>query len=156
MDEPSVPGTVDDDNAWAMNGIAGHAGLFGSAPDVARFGCAVLDAIEGRSRWLTGLPWSALVAPDSIVPGSTRAFGFDTPSKSPEVSSAGSLGQLAPGAIGHLGFTGTSLWVDLHRRYVVALCTNRSLHRRADTTPIRSFRTRFHDAVAFTAESVDS
>lgn len=116
-----------------MNGVAGHAGLFGSARDVARFGQAVL---EGRVK----PPREGWVR--DKTPGSTRTFGFDTPS---EVGA--SCGQrFGPRAIGHLGFTGTSLWVDFDRELVVVLLTNRVIFGRANVQ-IRQFRPRFHDAV---------
>ncbi len=131
---PTWPGDVDDDNAWVLDGVSGHAGLFGTANDVAKFGQAVLDGFI-----VPPAPW----AKDK---NSTRALGFDTPSD--EGPSAGArFGKAGPnGAIGHLGFTGTSLWVDLDRKAVVALCTNRVALGRANTA-IREFRPRFHDAV---------
>lgn len=133
---PTRPGEVDDDNAWVMDGVSGHAGLFATAPEVARFGQAVLEG------WLS--PPVPLLA-DATTPGSTRTLGFDTPSR--EGSSAGGrLGNLPPGAVGHLGFTGTSLWVDLGRELVVALLTNRTIFGRANLQ-LRDFRPRFHDAV---------
>ncbi len=127
---------VDDDNAFVLDGVAGHAGLFGTADDVARFGQAVL---EGQVQSPSG--WSV----DS-TPGSTRTFGFDTPSL--EGASCGSrVGRGPRGAIGHLGFTGTSLWIDFDRQLVVALLTNRTALGRHNLL-IRKFRPRFHDAVA--------
>ncbi len=132
---PGQPGEVDDDNAWVLDGVSGHAGLFGTAHDVARFGQAVL---EGRF----GVAW----APDAMVSGSTRALGFDTPSR--EAASCGArFGRAGPrGAVGHLGFTGTSLWIDLDRELVVVLLTNRVAFGRANLT-IRELRPAFHDAV---------
>ncbi len=134
---PSSPGEVDDDNAFAMDGVSGHAGLFATAAEVARFGQAVLER-----RFDPASPW----APDAATPGSTRALGFDTPS--PEGASCGQrFGRAGPaGAIGHLGFTGTSLWVDLDRQLVVALLTNRVAYGRTNTR-IRAFRPLVHDAV---------
>jgi len=80
------------------------------------------------------------------TPGTTRALGWDTPS--PEASSLGSrLGRRGWGAIGHLGFTGTSLWIDVNREVVVALLTNR-VHPTRENEAIRAFRPRFHDVVA--------
>jgi CubicO group peptidase (beta-lactamase class C family) len=142
------PGEVDDDNAWAMDGVAGHAGLFGTADDVARFGQAVLDDLVGAGRIAPAALWEVALRRDAATPGSTRAFGFDTrlPGDA-EGSSAGRfLGAAPPGAVGHLGFTGTSLWIDRARELVVALCTNRTALGRAETG-IRDFRPRFHDAV---------
>src|SRR5439155_808306 len=68
--QPGRPGEVDDDNAWSLNGVAGHAGVFGAVRDVARFGQVVLEG------WFVlKVPWVA----DATTPKSTRAFGFDTP-----------------------------------------------------------------------------
>jgi CubicO group peptidase (beta-lactamase class C family) len=130
---PSRQGDVDDDNAYVMNGVAGHAGLFGSAGDVATYGQALLDG------WAKSpLGWSR----DTSVDGSTRSFGFDTPSAT--LSSSGSRFGLH--AIGHTGFTGTSLWVSFDHKLVVALLTNRVIFGRANQR-IRQFRPQFHDAV---------
>ncbi len=130
---PSVLGQVDDDNAWCLDGVSGHAGLFATADDVARFGQAVLD---GRVRFPE--PFSV----DTSTPLSTRTLGFDTPSK--EGASCGQ--RFGPRAIGHLGFTGTSVWIDLDRQLVVVLLTNRTRLGRANLR-LREFRPRFHDAV---------
>ena len=133
-ERPTEPCQVDDDNAWCLDGVSGHAGLFGTALDVARFGQAVLEG-----RWSPAGGW----ARDASTPGSTRAFGFDTPSA--EGASCGQrLG--SRGAIGHLGFTGTSLWIDFERQLVVAFLTNRVALGRANLG-IRTFRPRVHDAV---------
>ncbi|MFT3710116.1 MAG: serine hydrolase domain-containing protein [Archangium sp.] len=134
---PGFPGQVDDDNCFVLDGVSGHAGLFGTALDVARFGQAILE-----ERWLPSVPWGA----DTLTPGSTRALGFDTPSL--DGASAGPrFGRKGPrGAIGHLGFTGTSLWIDFDRQLVVAFLTNRTALGRANIA-IRAFRPRVHEAV---------
>jgi len=140
----SRTGEVDDDNAWVMDGVAGHAGLFGSAQELARFGQRLLDEAQGAGRIAPAELWAQAFKIDATVPGSTRALGYDTPS--PAGSSAGlHLGKPGP-AIGHLGFSGVSLWVDLPRRLSVALCTNRTYFGRADGR-IKDFRPRFHDLV---------
>lgn len=142
---PSVPGEVDDDNAWVMDGVSGHAGLFGTAVDVARFGQAVLEGCMGSPVLAPGPLWHRALATDPLLPNSTRSMGFDSPSEG--FSSAGQfIGDTAPGAVGHLGFTGTSLWVDLRRSLVVALVTNRVAHGRQENR-IREFRPVFHDLV---------
>jgi CubicO group peptidase (beta-lactamase class C family) len=141
---PARLGEVDDDNAYAMGGVAGHAGLFGSARDVGRWGALVLEDLEGAGRLAPAEVWRALATRDT-TPGTTRALGFDTPSA--EGSSAGArLGRGPSGAIGHLGFTGTSVWLDRDRKLSVALLTNRVHPRRGNDT-IRAFRLRLHDAV---------
>ena len=120
----------------------------GSPEDVARFGQCVLEELSGAQRIAPAALWERALRVDTTTQGSTRAMGFDTPSK--EGSSAGRfIGDQPPGAVGHLGFTGTSLWIDRARQLVVALCTNRTFHGRAEVR-IRSFRPRFHDAVVET------
>lgn len=142
--QPSPPGEVDDDNAFVLDGVAGHAGLFGTADDVAKFGQAVLDDLGGKGVFAPMPLWRRALSRDTSVPESTRAMGFDTPSA--VGSSAGTLlGARAPGAVGHLGFTGCSLWIDLARRLVVALNTNRTLPGRHEVR-LRDFRPLFHDA----------
>jgi CubicO group peptidase (beta-lactamase class C family) len=134
---PARRGEVDDDNAWCLDGVSGHAGLFATARDVAAFGQAVLEG-----RFTPPVSWHV----DASTPGSTRACGFDTPGH--QASSCGPrFGKKGPrGAIGHLGFTGTSLWIDLDRQLVVALLTNRVALGRANLK-IREFRPQFHEAV---------
>jgi CubicO group peptidase (beta-lactamase class C family) len=129
---PSRAGEVDDDNAWILDGVAGHAGLFGSALDVAQFGQAVLDEVAGRGVLAPAPLWSMALQRDAATPGSTRALGFDT--------------LPTDGTVGHLGFTGTSLSLDPRRGLVVVLLSNRTAHGRHNLA-LRDFRPRFHDAV---------
>jgi CubicO group peptidase (beta-lactamase class C family) len=133
-----LEGEVHDDNAWAMGGITGHAGLFACASDLARFGMAWLDAVE-RGRWLS----RDLAAKAITRRPLGRGLGWDL--KSAEASSAGT--RLGPRTFGHLGFTGGSLWVDPDLRLSIALLTNR-VHPTRDNTAIRGFRSAFHDLVA--------
>ena len=143
------PGEVDDDNAYAMGGIAGHAGLFGTAQDVARFGWQMLEELDGAGRLgpRAAETLSLLVRADRDTRGSPRGLGFDIPS--PEGSMAGDLlGRGGPlGGFGHNGFTGCSLWVDRDRRLSVALLTNRVYPTRRNVEPARAFRRGFHDLV---------
>lgn len=135
-----LAGRVNDENAFAMGGVAGHAGLFGNATAVRRFAQTLLDAHQGRASWL----------PSSVVrefwrrqPGTgTWALGWDTPSR--QGSSAGS--HPPPDAVGHLGFTGTSIWISPAREAVAVLLTNRVWPDRANES-LKSFRPRFHDLV---------
>lgn len=140
-------GAVNDDNAWALGGVAGHAGLFSTAAEVAALGQAWLDALDGRDGVIPAGAAAAFAAKDA-TPGSERALGWDTPSRGG--SALGSrLGRGPRGAIGHLGFTGTSLWIDLDAGVVAALLTNHVHPSGASDRPrIRAFRQRFHDAVA--------
>lgn len=137
-----LSGEVHDENAWAMGGVAGHAGLFATAEDVCRFAWAFWEASVGRRSWL----------PDELVrqsmqrqmhpPASTRALGWDTPT--PGKSSSGAL--FSSRSIGHLGFTGCSLWFDPERQITVALCTNR-VHPTRDAAGIATLRPAVHNLV---------
>jgi serine-type D-Ala-D-Ala carboxypeptidase len=134
----TLAGEVHDDNAWTMGGISGHAGLFSTASDVARFAAAWLDALRGEGGFLPpGLAEDAVRRRPS-----GRGLGFDL--KSEAESSAGAL--MSRDSFGHLGFTGCSLWVDPERGCAVALLTNR-VHTDPDLAAIKAFRPRFHDSV---------
>ncbi len=110
-----VRGEVHDEKAAWLGGVAGHAGLFGSALDVLTFGEWLLERITGDF----GVA-REFVRRQEIVPGSTRALGWDT--RAPG-NSAGTL--LDSGSFGHTGFTGTSIWIDPSRGLVIVLLTNR-------------------------------
>jgi CubicO group peptidase (beta-lactamase class C family) len=116
-----VWGEVHDPNAFAMGGVAGHAGLFAPADDVLRFGQAMLDAWHGRSELLPQDLVRVFAARQRLPETSDWALGWDTPT-----AGHSSSGQhFSPHSIGHLGFTGTSLWIDLEREAVVVMLTNR-------------------------------
>lgn len=137
-----VQGVVHDENAWALSGhaLSGHAGLFGTAESVARFGAALLDAGQGRSQaWLNQSCLSPLLRER---PGGTLRAGFD--GKSEAGSSAGSV--VGARSFGHLGFTGTSLWCDPDADRVLVLLSNRVCPTRANTR-IRAARPVVHDAL---------
>jgi len=114
-------GEVHDPNASAMGGVAGHAGLFAPADDVLEFGWAVLEAWHGRDERLPGETLRLFATRQELPPGSDWALGWDTPSEGR--SSAGRY--FSRQSVGHLGFTGTSLWIDLEAECVVVLLTNR-------------------------------
>ena len=112
-------GEVHDPNAWAMGGVAGHAGLFGSARDLAVFAQMLLNGgWYGGARLLKPQTIARWTAPQGA--GSSRALGWDTPSGQ---SSAGRF--FGPRSFGHTGYTGTSLWIDPERGLFVVLLTNR-------------------------------
>lgn len=135
-------GVVHDDNAYAMGGVAGHAGLFATANDVGRWALELVDAWHGRSpRFPPNLARRFLTRNDTVA-GSSWALGFDTPS---EPSSSGRF--FGPHSAGHLGFTGTSVWMDMEREWVVIVLTNR-IHPDPENEGIRRFRPRLHDSVA--------
>ena len=130
-----IQGEVQDENASVLGGVAGHAGLFSSVGDLLRFSVAV---IEGR----LFRPETVRMFADRQGPeGSSRALGWDTPS---EPSSSGRY--FSPRSIGHLGFSGCSLWIDLEAEVAVVLLTNRTWPDRSSLL-IRQVRPAFHDAV---------
>jgi serine-type D-Ala-D-Ala carboxypeptidase len=137
-----VRGRVHDENAWALTGAGGcgHAGLFGTIEAVLTVGEAVLDGLTGAAS-----PFGELVDLSWLVrarPHGTLRAGFD--GKSLEGSSAGTIA--GPRTFGHLGFTGTSLWIDPDAEIVVALLTNR-VHPTRDNIAIRAARPFAHDAL---------
>jgi CubicO group peptidase (beta-lactamase class C family) len=140
--EKVLCGEVHDDNAWAMGGVAGHAGLFAHAADVDALAGRLLACFRGRDDFVPQEIVREFWTKDATVPGSTWALGWDTPT--PGTSSAGT--RMSRHAVGHLGFTGTSLWIDLDRDIRVTLLTNRT-HPRRDNERIREARPRIHDAV---------
>jgi CubicO group peptidase (beta-lactamase class C family) len=113
-------GEVHDENAGRLEGVSGHAGLFSTAPDLAKFAGWLLRT---RSEHVL-----AFTQRQNIPPGSSRALGWDTPS---EHSSAGT--KMGPNAFGHTGFTGTSIWLDPDRNLFIILLTNRVNPTRANT-----------------------
>ncbi len=137
-------GEVSDENAWALGGIAGHAGLFGTARAVfsviSYLRAVYRGELESRlfSRDTARLFWTRAGGPE----GSTWALGFDMPRAAE--SSAGKY--YSPGSIGHLGFTGTSFWLDLERDILVVLLTNR-VHPTRENDAFKKFRPVVHDIV---------
>jgi CubicO group peptidase (beta-lactamase class C family) len=114
-------GEVHDPNASAMGGVAGHAGLFATAGDVMQFAQTLLDVHHGRSELLPREILESFFVRQQIPAGSDWALGWDTPTQG--ASSSGK--HFSANSIGHLGFTGTSLWIDLEREAIVVMLTNR-------------------------------
>jgi len=141
-------GEVHDENSGRLGGVSGHAGLFSTAPDLARFAQWLLDSrltpgrrpVVGRPQLSPGLVLRFTTRQD-IPRGSSRALGWDTPS---ELSSAGT--KMGPNAFGHTGFTGTSIWFDPDRDLFIILLTNRVNPTRANTK-ILQVRRRVADLV---------
>lgn len=134
---------VHDNYAAALGGVAGHAGLFGTVDSVGAFGRTVLRAARGDGSVPPLTP--ALVARAthrSGVPGSSRALGWDTMRPT---SSCGA--EMSPAAFGHVGFTGTSLWIDPPRNRYFVLLTNR-VYAGASSDAMQTVRRAFHNALA--------
>ncbi len=140
-----IQGEVQDENAWVLKGVAGHAGLFSNVPDLLRFAGAILNAEAGKRP--EGRPdlfeqavlkqFTQRQGPE----GSSRALGWDTPSGD---STSGK--HFSAHSIGHLGFSGCSLWIDLDAAVAVAMLTNRTWPDRKSRL-IREVWPAFHDAV---------
>jgi CubicO group peptidase (beta-lactamase class C family) len=136
----TLQGEVHDENAWALGGAAGHAGLFGTAGAVGAFAQSVLRTIGGERVIAAPATFREFIR-RTEVPGSSRALGWDTMRPT---SSCGS--RMSSTAIGHTGFTGTSLWIDWERDLYVVLLTNRVYPTR-ENNRLRAIRAAFHDAV---------
>jgi CubicO group peptidase (beta-lactamase class C family) len=133
-----VHGEVHDENASAMGGVAGHAGLFGNAHDLATFAHVML---AGGRPIVRAETVSLFTRRETSPPGTSRALGWDTPS-SPSQSGK----HFSARSFGHLGYTGTSLWIDPERQLSVTLLTNRTWPDCA-SEKIKDVRPKFHDAV---------
>jgi CubicO group peptidase (beta-lactamase class C family) len=146
-----IQGEVNDENAFVMGGIAAHAGCFSTALDVSVFAHCMLQSTHSRAgfarEWAESTP---LFRPQTVEiftrredfpPGTSRALGWDTPS---QPSQSGKY--FSPRAYGHLGYTGTSLWIDPERQLSVTLLTNRTWPDRSSQA-IKNLRPIFHDAV---------
>ena len=138
-----IQGEVQDEHAFVLGGVAGHAGLFSNVEDLLRFAQCILD----RGRIADG---ATLFRPETVdlfatrqatPDGQWRALGWDVPT---EPSSSGRF--FGPRSIGHLGYAGTSLWIDPDQKLAVALLTNRTWPDRSNEA-IRQVRPAFHDAV---------
>lgn len=136
----TLVGEVHDENAWALGGVAGHAGLFGTCGAVGAFARAVLHTLQG-SRVLSDPETLRRFIARGDVPGSSRALGWDTMLPT---SSCGT--RMSPSAIGHTGFTGTSLWIDWEQDVYVVLLTNR-VHPTRENEKLKAIRPRMHDAI---------
>lgn len=134
-----IQGEVQDENASVMGGVAPHAGLFATAADVATFADCMLNEGGPLLRRETVVRFTKR---GSAPPGTSRALGWDTPS-SPSQSGR----YFSASSIGHLGYTGTSLWIDPQRQLSVTLLTNRTWPD-CSNKAIQQVRPKFHDAVA--------
>ncbi|RJR32524.1 MAG: serine hydrolase, partial [Desulfobacteraceae bacterium] len=137
-------GEVDDENAFALGGYSGHAGLFGTAEEV----WILSEMLRGhylgtRSDFFKPVTVREFFRRQDIVEGSDWALGWDT--KALEGSSAGRF--FSRNSVGHTGFTGTSIWMDLEKDVTAVFFTNRVHPTRDNTEAFKAFRPRIHDAV---------
>ena len=139
-----LAGDVHDTYAVALGGVAGHAGMFGTAPALGAFARVILRASRGESNCPPPFLPSLVAAftTKSVVPGSSRALGWDT--MLPTSSCGARMSSLA---FGHVGFTGTSLWIDPARDRYFVLLTNRVCDG-GTVDEMRAARRAFHDALS--------
>ena len=139
-----LSGEVHDENAYVLGGVAGHAGLFGTASEVKCVLDVILDTFSGQhpSTLWSREQLAEFLRPARIDPSGTWALGFDTPASAD--SSAGRY--FSANSVGHLGFTGTSFWLDLEKEIAVILLSNR-VHPSRENEKIKEFRPLLHDAV---------
>src|ERR1700746_2063431 len=136
-----VRGEVHDENAFAIGGVSGHAGVFSTAPDLAGF-CQMLlnGGVYAHQRILRRATIAQFTTPQQLS-GGTRTLGWAVPTE------GGSSGHyFSAHSFGHTGFTGTSIWIDPDRQLFVVLLTNR-VHPTRENTKIQKVRPALHDAV---------
>ncbi len=136
-----VQGEVHDENAFAIGGVSGHAGVFSTAPDLAAF-CQMLlnGGVYAHQRILRRATIAQFTAPQQLS-GGTRTLGWAVPTE------GGSSGHyFSTHSFGHTGFTGTSIWIDPDRQLFVVLLTNR-VHPTRENTKVQQVRPALHDAV---------
>jgi len=138
-----IQGHVHDENAYALGGFSGHAGLFGTAPDIFTLTTALIKIYHRyRSEPVKSETVRTFFSRQGVVPESTYALGWDTPSKNN--SSSGNY--FSASSIGHTGFTGTSVWIDLQRNITVLFLTNR-IHPNRSNQKIKDFRPKLHNLI---------
>ncbi|MGE5215562.1 MAG: serine hydrolase domain-containing protein [Chloroflexota bacterium] len=135
-------GEVHDDNAYAMGGVVGHAGLFSSARDVHAFLMRMSRCFEGKDSFLPRPLVQEFFKRDESPLNTSFALGWDTPSS--ERSASGIM--FSKNSVGHLGYTGCSLWWDLEKNCHIVLLTNR-VHPTRKNDKIKDFRPYIHDQI---------
>ena len=135
-------GEVHDDNCYSFGGVAGHAGLFSTAADIHRFALTLLRCSQDRASFFSPAIVREFWRIQELAPHSTWALGWDTPSL--QGSSAGDL--FSRHSVGHLGFTGCSLWIDRDESIIVVFLTNR-VHPSRENDDIRRFRPLLHNTI---------
>ncbi len=140
-----IQGEVNDENASVLGGVAGHAGVFSTAEDMAHFANVM---VQGGSPLVRPETLKVFTRRESAPEGTSRALGWDTPS---HPSQSGK--HFSPNSFGHLGYTGTSLWIDPQRKLSVTLLTNRTWPD-SNNQAIKEVRPKFHDAVLETIDAL--
>jgi CubicO group peptidase (beta-lactamase class C family) len=138
-------GEVDDDNAAAMGGVAGHAGIFSTAHDLFLLSREVLRARRGEGRILACPTAVRMTTKAADPPGCPRTPGWDTPTRFAGTGSQAGR-QFPEGSFGHLGYTGCSLWIDPSREATVVFLTNRIFYGKQNDG-LKTLRPTLHDIV---------
>ncbi len=141
--ERVIHGQVHDQNAYALGGVAGHAGLFSTAGDIHRFTLELVNSYRGKSGWIPKSTVHEFLRTMEEKPLSeTFVLGWNIPSR----KSSASGGHFSANSIGHLGYTGCSIWIDLDGDFWVILLTNR-IHPSTMNEKIKAFRPMIHDLI---------
>ncbi len=140
-----LQGEVHDQNTWALRGVAPHAGLFGPIDDLSQWGLLLRDGMRGKKSKRFASPETVKLFTRRSLPRKKGdwALGFSMPSK--EGASAGPL--FSMDSVGHLGFSGTSLWYDPKRDLLVTILSNR-IHPSVENAGIRTLRPLIHTLIA--------
>jgi len=137
-------GEVHDDNCYSMGGVAGHSGLFGNITAVTTYVGTILDLWkgEGKHPYIEKKDLEVFLSAENKKTCSNWALGFDRPA----AKDASCGGYFSEKSVGHLGFTGTSFWIDPEKEIAIVLLTNR-VHPSRENIKIKKFRPYFHDKV---------
>ncbi|MEO1482370.1 MAG: serine hydrolase [Myxococcota bacterium] len=148
--EKLLQGEVHDPNAWALGGVAGHAGLFGTADAVWALAHKLLECLNGEDRFFLSGAVRRFWTRSRRVPNTTRTMGWDTPTANLSMSGK----RFSKSSVGHLGFTGTSLWIDTSTGVIGVVLTN-AAHPTPDgkKEAMEKFRPRVYDLIAKYGES---
>jgi len=143
-------GDVHDENAYALGGVAGHAGLFSTLDDTHRFMMKLHQCYLGHDETIPKSIVKTFFTRQQRVADSTRAFGWDTPSRNlKEKASGGTI--ISETSVGHTGFTGVSIWFDLPRKLLIILFANR-IHPSRHNQTFLSMRPKIHDTIVIAME----
>lgn len=141
--ERVIHGEVHDQNAYALGGAAGHAGLFSTAEDLHKFTLALVSSYRGKSDWLTQEVVRTFITEAKAKPEEEEfVLGWNRPSRRNSASGR----NFSPNSIGHLGYTGCSIWIDIEKDFWIILLTNR-INPSSTNQKIKSFRPQIHDLI---------
>ncbi len=141
--ERVIHGQVHDPNAYALGGVAGHAGLFSTAGDIHRFALELIGSYRGKSSWIPESTVQQFLKTMKEKPdGEAFVLGWNIPSRRNSASGR----RFSANSIGHLGFTGCSIWIDLDQDFWIILLTNR-IHPSTMNEKIKAFRPKIHDMI---------